>query len=77
MKLSQLLQKLTGKFRLTIYRNDECICNCKFVSLSDYSPEELLEYMKWCEGEELKGLKVIDIQVNPNIRGAEVWIDVQ
>lgn len=77
MKLSQLLQKLTGRFELTIYRNDECICNRKFVSLSDYSPEEMIAYMNWCENEALKGLKVIDIQVNTNIRGAEVWIDVQ
>lgn len=77
MKLSQVLNKLTGDFELTLYRNDELICEDEEIHNSEYDPVSWPDYIN--RYAELKSLKVVGFHVttNRNYNGAALWITVQ
>lgn len=77
MKLSQVLNKLTGDFELTLYRNDEPICEDEEIHTSEYDPVSWPEYINGYA--DLKGMNVtgIHLDTNRNYNGAALWISVQ
>lgn len=77
MKLSQVLNKLTGDFELTLYRNDELICEDEEIHNSEYEPVSWPEYIN--DYGFLKNLTVRDMHLtyNRNYNGAALWITVQ